>query len=87
MYGAPLKTVFDALGSEGLDKLRKKVEEQSIKYMGKGGIRIFGKFGSRLVPYVGWGLIAYDVAKFCHCSYVCRDDHYTENEKSAFFPL
>ena len=68
-----------------LVEFRKAMHKQSIKMVGKGGAKVWGKFGSKFLKGLGWGLVFYDIGKACNCWKACSDDErFTESEKILF---
>lgn len=80
--GTTNRTIARVLNNaEILNKLRRKLAQQSLKMVGKGGIKIWGRLGSKVLPLVGWISLGYEVVKACHCASVCDDDKFLREEK------
>ena len=62
-------------------KIRQFIKKQSIKMVGKGGIKVWGRYAGKALPLVGYFTLAYDVYKACHCKKVTEDDKFTEDER------
>jgi RHS repeat-associated protein len=61
--------------------IRRKIYQQSVKAVGKNGVKYFGRIGSKFLPIVGWVSLGYEAAKACNCKIACKDDVFNENEK------
>ncbi|MBK8475778.1 MAG: hypothetical protein IPL39_05550 [Opitutaceae bacterium] len=66
---------------ELLKPLRNQTARLSLKAVGRGGVKIWGRVGSKVLPFVGWFSAGYDTAKACHCADVTRDGDSNNNEK------
>ena len=64
-----------------LKPLRRTITKQSLKLVGKGGVKVWGRLGSKVIPIVGWFSLGYEAVKACNCAYACKDDLFYENEK------
>ena len=60
---------------------RSKLRDKSIQWVGKGGVKVWGRLGSKLVPLVGWFSAGYEAVKACNCYRVTVDDKFTNDEK------
>ena len=61
--------------------LRKKIRNEGIKLVGKGGTKVFGRIGSKCIPVIGWIGLGYEGVKACNCVIACKDGRYTDDEK------
>jgi hypothetical protein len=60
---------------------RSKLRDKSIQWVGKGGVKIWGRVGSRILPLVGFFSAGYEAVKACHCYRVTEDGKFTNDEK------
>jgi len=80
--GMTNRTIASVLNkNEVLTPLRKELARQSLKMVGKGGVKIWGRVGSKLVPIVGWFSLGYEAVKACNCAVACEDDKFLNKEK------
>jgi RHS repeat-associated protein len=64
-----------------LVKLRKEIRNHSIRIVGRGGVKVWGRLGSKALPIVGWFSLGYEIVKVCHCENVTKDGDFTNDEK------
>jgi RHS repeat-associated protein len=61
--------------------VRRKIYQLSVSAVGKNGVKYFGRFGSKVLPYVAIASYAYEAVKICQCKEACRDDVFSDEEK------
>lgn len=64
-----------------LVSVRSKIRDKSIQWVGKGGVKIWGRIGSKILPFVGWFSAGYEAVKACNCYKVTGDGAFTNDEK------
>jgi hypothetical protein len=64
-----------------LVKIRSMMRDKSVQWVGKGGVKVWGRIGSKALPIVGWFSAAYEAAKACNCAIVTDDEKFTNDEK------
>lgn len=80
--GVSSRTIASVLNNQDvLNSLRRQATRQSLKAVGKGGVKVWGRLGSKLVPFVGWFSLGYEAVKACNCAIACEDEKFTEDEE------
>jgi hypothetical protein len=65
-----------------LVSVRSRLRDKSIQWVGKGGVKVWGRLGSKFIPIVGWISAGHEAVKACNCYLVTKDDDmFTNDEK------
>jgi hypothetical protein len=76
------RPIAQMLNKKGiLTPLRKAIAKQSLRMVGKGGVKVWGRLGSKILPMVGWFSLGYEAVKACNCYTACKDGKFNESEK------
>lgn len=73
-------TLAKALGERVYPALRKEIAKKTVRWVGKGGAKVFGRIGSKALPVIGQVLLVAEGVNACRCLAVCRDGKFTEDE-------
>ena len=67
------------LGDLGIG-IRKAIAKLTLRFVGKGGAKVLGRLGSKLIPVVGWVFFGVEVVEAARCVAACYDGVYTRDE-------